>query len=314
MPQNSVTAAVTMNNRYSTGLLLAMLATCLYAMKGVLVKLIYQLGVDSVSVMALRMFFSLPIYLFIGLWLWRKTPMAGKQMRQNGLACASIGIFGYYLATYLDLQGLNFISSQLAGLVSFSYPTFVLLLNWLIFRKPITATMLSTLVLTYIGILLLFGHEFSVAGQKVGVGTLLALGSALSFAFYMIFSKVIMAKISSGLFTCIAMSAAGICIIIHFVLSGSYQTLVLTWPVLLLSFGMAIGCTVAPSFLLSEAINRIGSNQTAILGSLGPVVTAIMAVTILAEPFSLYHLLGMVFVVLATAGVVFWPPRSKHTP
>ena len=306
MPQNSVTATATMGDRHTVGILLAILATCLYAIKGVLVKLIYQLDVDTVSVMALRMFFSLPVYLFIGLWLWRKTPMAATKVRQNGLACAGIGIFGYYLATYLDLLGLNFISSQLAGLASFSYPTFVLLLNWVIFRKPVNASMWLTLVLTYIGIFLLFGHEFSVVGQEVGIGTLLALGSALSFAFYMIFSKVVMAKLSSGLFTCIAMSAAGVCIIIHFVLAGSYQTLTLSWPVLLLSFSMAIGCTVAPSFLLSEAINRIGSNQTAILGALGPVVTAIMAVAILAEPFSLYHLLGMIFVVIATAGAVFW--------
>lgn len=310
MEQSSVLCSWSTVNRHKLGIILAMLATCLYAMKGILVKLIYQYGIDSVSVMALRMFISLPIYLLIGIWLLRKTPLEKQTLQQTWLPCAIIGITGYYLASYLDLQGLNYISSQLAGLMSFSYPTFVLLLNWLIFKKEVTATMLITLALTYAGILLLFGHELSVGGIDVGTGSLYALGSALAFAFYMIFSKKMMTKISSGLFTCIAMSAAGVCIIIHFLLSGAYQSLTLSLPVILLSLIMAIGCTILPSFLLSEAINRIGANQTAILGSLGPVVTAIMAVSILAEPFTVYHLFGTVIVVLATGRGFFLKFRT----
>ncbi len=287
------------NHRVS-GIILALLATSLYAMKGIFVKFIYGLGVDTISVMALRTVISFPIYLLIGLWSFKKlTSTQSSQIRHAWLPCVSIGIFGYYFATLFDLIGLNYISAQLSGLVSFTYPTFVILLNRCLFKVPISKPLVFTLLLTYCGIFTLFSHELLLEGKGVILGVTLGLASAFCFAGYMLFSKAVMAKISSGLFTSIAMSAASLLILIHFIAAGKWMTLFITPQVAILSFCMALGCTIAPSYMLGEAITRIGANKTAVLGGFGPVMTASMAILVLNEGFTYAHLLGMLLVTLA---------------
>ncbi|MCF2858494.1 DMT family transporter [Pseudoalteromonas sp. SMS1] len=283
-----------------SGIFLAILATCLYATKGIFVKLMYSLGVDTVSVMALRTLIAFPIYLFIGVWLYKRlAPANPHALKQTWLHCAAVGVFGYYLATYLDLQGLNYMSAQLSGLVSFAYPTFVVLLNRFLFKVPVTPIMIVSLIMTYCGIFTLFSHELTLEGDNVILGLALGLSGAACFAGYMLFSKPITAKISSGLFTSIAMSAASLFIFIHFLSSGSWYTLTITPQVAILSVCMAIGCTIAPSYLIAEAIKRVGANNTALLGGLGPVMTAVMAILILSESFTSAHLVGMLLVIFA---------------
>jgi drug/metabolite transporter (DMT)-like permease len=48
--------------------------------------------------------------------------------------------------------------------------------------------------------------------------------------------------------------------------------------------------------MISEAIARVGSAQTGIVGTLGPVITILLAIVILGEPFTLYHLAGIALV------------------
>lgn len=282
------------------GVSFALLATCLYATKGIFVKIMYSLGVDTVSVMALRAVISFPIYFLITIWLYYKLDHYQHQsLHLVFVKCLTIGFFGYYLATYFDLYSLNYISAQLSGLVSFAYPTFVIVLNRVFFKIPLSKAMLLTLTLTYGGIFTLFHHELKLEGDNVAFGVMLGLLGAGCFAGYMLFSKPIVSMISSGLFTSLAMSAASLCILIHFILSNRWNSLALTPNIIILSFCMAIGCTIIPSYLVGASIKRIGANKTAVLGGVGPGMTAAMAILILDEPYSSAHFIGMLLVILA---------------
>ena len=67
--------------------------------------------------------------------------------------------------------------------------------------------------------------------------------------------------------------------------------------ILLLTFA----ATVIPSFMISEAVKRIGAANAALTGTVGPIMTSIMAVVLLGEVFTIYHGLGMVLVILGVS-------------
>lgn len=100
----------------------------------------------------------------------------------------------------------------------------------------------------------------------------------------------------SQLFTCIGMGSAGIVI-----LGQSYWEAItmITLDSKLIITGIALGivCTVLPSFLMAAAMQKLTPSQLSLTSNIGPAITALLAVTLLSEPFTLFHALGMVLVV-----------------
>jgi drug/metabolite transporter (DMT)-like permease len=59
-----------------------------------------------------------------------------------------------------------------------------------------------------------------------------------------------------------------------------------------MAIAMALGCTVLPVFVTSEALRRIGANQVAIIGAAGPVTTIFLGWIGLEERMTLLQLAG----------------------
>ena len=239
--------------------------------------------------MLLRMVLALPVYLAIGILLIQKQKRAqqNKLTFRHGLAAAFVGLFGYYLASFLDLKGLELANAQLERIILYAYPTLVVILGAVIFKHKVTKQQLVALALCYAGIICIFLQDLSLQGKQVIQGSLLILLSALSYAVYMLFSKKHIDRLGSLLFTCISMTSATVATIIHTGLvltitgSGSSGFNSNNWEfspelmaiVLLLTFA----ATVVPSFMISEAVKRIGAANAALTGTVGPIMTSIMA-------------------------------------
>jgi drug/metabolite transporter (DMT)-like permease len=71
---------------------------------------------------------------------------------------------------------------------------------------------------------------------------------------------------------------------------------------------MAVIATVIPSYLVSEAIKRIGANNTAIISSIGPISTIFQAFIFLGEPVSFLQLVGTSFIL---TGVLLISVKGK---
>lgn len=108
-------------------------------------------------------------------------------------------------------------------------------------------------VLSYAGILLIFGHDMVTLGSEVLFGTVLVFISAVSFAVYTLWSKPLIAKVGSLMFTCIAMISASVLILLHFSLTHSFNDLQVSNDALLICAAIALFATVIPSFLVAEA-------------------------------------------------------------
>ncbi len=92
------------------GFLFAIASAALFAIRPIFVKLVYAQGVDSTTLIALRMLFSVPIYIILLIFFLRSTERRSRLKIKNILQIASIGILGYYAASYLDLLGLQYVT------------------------------------------------------------------------------------------------------------------------------------------------------------------------------------------------------------
>ena len=281
---------------------LAFAGAALFSTKGVFIKLAFAQGVSVEATLALRMMMALPIYLVIlAMLLLRNTKLRGMMTAGKLLGAMSVGALGYYLSSYLDFAGLNFVSAQYERLVLFTYPFFVLLFGVWFFGDRMNWKLVPAMLVSYSGLMVIFAWNLSVEPDGLVLGTLLVLGSALTFAFYQHLAKRQMLVLGTMLFTCVGMSTAAVLAI--------GQSLVVDGPATYAGFtpniwgiGLMLGIfgTVLPSFLLNGGIARIGARATSATASFGPVVTIVLAVAVLGEAFTWVHALGTGLVLLGS--------------
>ena len=180
----------------------------------------------------------------------------------------------------------------------------VALLGYFFFNENITRRIIVSLIVTYAGLYVVMGHELKLTGEGVVEGTLMVLGAALSFAFYVLFSKRYIRKLGSQLFTCIAMISSCVFGLLHGVLVLDFSDLSITHAAWFWLVMLVILSTVIPSFMMTEALDRIGATQTGIVGMLGPIFTIALAIYLLDEPFSVWLVLGVALTMVGVANLV----------
>jgi drug/metabolite transporter (DMT)-like permease len=275
------------------GLALAAGGSIAFSGKAIIVKLAYRHGVDAVTLIMFRMLFALPFFLLIAWWAGR-----GKAAlsRRDWWVVSGLGFSGYYLASFLDFMGLQFISASLERLILYLNPTLVLLLGVVVFKRKVSLQRLAALAVSYAGVLLVFGHELSFAGTNAVLGTVLVFASAVSYAVYLVYSGEEVKRIGALRLTGLASSVASLLCLLQFALLRPWQAALVPAPVLWLSLLNATVCTVAPVVMVMLAIERIGATLTAQTGLIGPLSTIIMGVVILGEPFNAWIVAGTVLV------------------
>ena len=293
------------NSQFKSGVFFAIAGTALFSLKSIFAKLAFIEGIDATTLVTLRMLIAFPFYVVILIYAIKTRPeKAAILTKRDGLMIFGLGFLGYYLASYLDFQGLFYISAQLERLTLFTYPIMVALLSWLFFRERITLRILASLAISYAGVSLLFFNEASVNTNEghITLGTTLVALAAFSFAIYLIFSKAFVLRLGSLIFTSLAMSASMVFILIQFFATHELEDLLkVPGKVWFLCFLLAVFSTVIPSFFTSEAINRIGATKTSIMGSTGPVMTIFLAVMLLGEEFGLPQIAGLILVMLGVS-------------
>jgi len=283
------------------GFAFALGSAMLFAIRPIFVKLVYAQGVDPTTLIAFRMLFSLPIYALMLALLLLKPENRAKLSLKLAITSSIVGLFGYYAASFLDLLGLQYVTAQLGRMILYVYPTFVVLLGAAFFSKPITLKTVIALLLTYLGVLIIFGHDLIQFGDDIILGGAFILGSAFTFSIYLLYSKSLISQLGSKLFTCIALISASIGILIHYSITHSVTAPDVNSTALWLILIIAIFCTVIPTFFTTAAVARIGADRTGIVAMVGPGFTSIFAVWILSESFTIYHLIGIIITVAGVA-------------
>ena len=270
-----------------------MLGAIAFSGKAIIVKLAYRHGVDAVTLIMYRMLFALPLFAVMAWWSSRgQAPLS----RRDWLGVVGLGFSGYYLASFLDFAGLAFISASLERLILYLSPTLVLLLGRVLFGRRVGRRPLWGMALSYAGVLLVFGHEVSLAGPHVAWGSLLVFLSAVSYALYLTYSGEMVRRLGSLRLVGLATSVACIFCIAQFVMLRPLAAAQVAPEVIWLSLLNASACTAVPVLLVMMAIERVGAGMAAQVGMVGPMSTILLGVWLLGEPFTLWIMAGTVLV------------------
>ena len=277
-----------------TGPACAVLGVFGFSFKGILVKLAYQAyPVDPVTLLSLRMLYSAPMFCAMAWWASR-TPGIVPAGGRDALRLVWFGFIGYYAASLLDFQGLQYITASLERLVLYLYPTLVVLLSALLLGKRITRRAVAALILSYAGIALVFWHNLRFAGdaRTTLAGGALVFASAALYALYLVQAGALIARLGSLRFVSWAMIASTVFVFAQFAATQPLEALAVPAQVHWLSFVMAVVSTVLPTWLIAESVRRMGADTASLVGALGPVFTIGLGATILGEPVEALQLAG----------------------
>lgn len=270
--------------------------------KAVIVKLAYVHGVDSVTLLMLRMGFSAPLFALLAGWASSREahePLSARDWRLVG----ALGLVGYYLASYFDFLGLQYISAGLERLVLFLNPTFVVLLSAMFLGRAITRRDVVAIGLAYAGIAVAFAHDAGANPGNVALGSFWVLLSALFYAGYLMGSGRMVQRVGSLRFAAYAGLVSCLGVVAHYLATQPVAKAFSQPPAVYgLSILMAALCTVIPIAAMAEGIRRIGASHASIIGSVGPIATIFLAWVFLGEPITAVQSLGAALVM---AGVLY---------
>jgi len=281
--------------RRVVGFALALGGAVLFSAKAITAKLTYRHGIDAVTVLALRMLFAMPFFAVVG-WLQlqatRRGSISALTWRERGQIMV-LGLLGYYLSSFLDFLGLQYVNAGLERLILFLSPTMVLLLSSLWLKRPIARRQWLALGLSYLGVVLVFIQDVSLQGAAVLLGSAYVFASAASYAVYLISSGELIQRVGATRLVAYAMLTSCLACLVQYSVIHPWPTLfVLAAPVYGLSIVHAIFSTVLPVFMIMWAVDRIGAPLASQLGMIGPVSLLFLAWWLLDEPITLWQLAG----------------------
>lgn len=292
------------------GFLICMIGALLFSTKAIIVKkAFFDVKADALTLLTLRMVFSLPFYL-IAAFVVSSSKSNKKMAAKEWLIVVLLGMFGYYLSSLLDFLGLQYISAGLERLILFLYPTFVVLINAFLFKEKIKGKVIWALVLSYLGIAIAYIGELKVDFNNPNFywGSLLIFLCSITFAIYIAGSGYIIPKVGASKFTSYALLCSTAGVFIHYLLRGDYQALQRSNGLWWYGIMLAVVATVIPTFLLSYSTKKIGASNVAIISSIGPVSTILQAHYILGESIFFEQIIGTTMIL---TGILLLSLKSK---
>jgi drug/metabolite transporter (DMT)-like permease len=292
------------------GFLITLLGAILFSTKAIIVKkAFHSTNLDALTLLTLRMIFSLPFYLaaaFLTSVRRSNTPMKARQWA----FVIGLGLFGYYLSSLFDFIGLQYISAGLERLILFLYPTFTVLINAMVFSQRVTANQRLALALTYAGIAIAFLGEWGIntTNRHFFWGSGLIFLCSVTYAIYVSGSGKMIPVLGAAKFTAYSMLAAIAGIFTHYLIRGKGTGLFSPGGAWTYGLILAIVATVIPTFLLAAGMKRIGSSNAVIISSIGPVSTILQAHFFLGEQLLWEQIVGTLLVI---SGVLLIGLRSR---
>jgi len=282
------------------GFLIAFIGAVLFSTKAIIVKKAFaEVHVDALTLLTIRMVFSLPFYLVAAFFITTNKSnikLTGKEW----LYIIILGLFGYYLSSLFDFIGLQYISAGLERLILFLYPSFAVLINAFFFKQEIKRIQVWALVITYIGIGIAYFGELQIdtGNPNFYWGSFLIFLCSITYASYIAGSGYVIPKVGASKFTAYALLTSTAGVLLHYLLRGEYNILQESKDLWWYGVTLALVATVVPTFMLSFALKKIGANNVAIISSVGPVSTIVQAHFVLGEPIFTEQIIGTVLVLV----------------
>jgi drug/metabolite transporter (DMT)-like permease len=284
------------------GLVLVAGGAMLFAIKGVITKFIYARGMDYESLVVIRSVLAVPLF-----WAWALTRgAAGAIRRAPGSAVAAAALAGalcYSLGSLLDFYALTLIDASLERALLFTYPAMVVLAGAVLSRRLPDPQVAAASVLTWLGVALAVGAFDRGVLAANAAGAACVLLCAATFATYFLVSERYTRQVGSLPFTVFAMSGAAAALLAWHLPRHAQ------WPAApdaqgwALLAALVVFATVAPVLMLAEGIRLVGAERGAIVSTVGPPFTIVVAWFALGERLAPGQLLGTALIVAGILAV-----------
>ena len=155
-------------NGARVGFACALLGALGFSFKAILVKTAYRYGVPAETLLASRMLYSLPFFIAMaGYAQWRRPyRFTARDWRE----LAQLGFFGYYVSSFADFLGLQYVSAALERVLLYTFPTFVVIMTAIGKRERPTPMIVGALLLSYIGVALAVFHGGGAGTSNLPLG------------------------------------------------------------------------------------------------------------------------------------------------
>ena len=278
------------------GYLLVILSAVIFGCMPLMVKGIYSDGMNSLSVVFLRNFLSLPVVSILALCQRKNLKITVKALP----SIASIGVMGCCVAPVLLFSSYLFMASGTATVLHFVYPAAVVLGGAVFYRERLTAGGLVSMLVCVAGMSL-----FYTPGDPLDWrGCVLAVLSGVAYAAYILqlshfrFPDISGFLLNFYIFLINSFVMLGVCLF-----SGTL-TLPRTAAVWGLCFVFALAINVCAVTMFQWGTRIIGGQQAAILSTMEPITSVFAGILFFRETMGLRTAVGSALVLLASVLIV----------
>ncbi|HLO33862.1 MAG TPA: EamA family transporter [Anaerolineales bacterium] len=279
-----------------TGIVLIIISAASFGTLAIFGRFLYADGLDTFTLLFLRFSFAAVVMALILILRHEPFPQ-GKVLLQ----LVGMGALGYVSQSFTYLSAIKYASAGLVALLLYLYPMFVFVLSVLVLREKITWLKVTALILALLGTAL----TVDPAGGQLN-GILLAIASALIYSVYIIVGTGVMKHVSPVQSSLVIFASAGIVYGILTGINGAHFPD--TSPGWLGILGIVLVATVIPVATFLAGLERIGPTNAAMLSTLEPVVTVLLAGLLFGERLETITILGggliLVAVILLTRNEV----------
>lgn len=293
--------------RRSAALSVVMASAACFATLAVLTRLAYDEGGHPLPLLVWR--FAIAAAL-LGVYLALRSPRALAEGVHELPRFVAMSLTGYGAASLCFFFALRYTSASVATVLLYAYPAIVAFADSVLRREPLGWQRLSAIALTFLGCTLATGAlEAQVSVRPLGI--VLALGAAAGYALFILLSERMVAKSRLVLMTyTFGLSGAGLAVVA--LLAGESLSPVgwsgELWGLLGL---IVLLPTLAAVLLFLHGVRELGASRTALVSTLEPVFTIVMAAVLLGERLTVLQSVGTALVI---AGIVLAEWRAQVVP
>lgn len=279
-------------NRKFIGTLAGIAAAICYGTNPLGALKLYAEGMQTNSVLFYRFGLAWVIIALVMLFRKESLKVTWKEFR----VLTGLGLL--FIVSSLTLYlSFHYMAAGVASTILFTYPVMTAVIMAVFFHERITWSTVVSLLLSSVGVALLYWSDS--AGALSTIGVLLVLASALSYALYIIVVNQSDLQMSSFKINFYVLMYCALGMLVYSGIAG----LPLILPQNTVSWFYVGWLAVVPAIfalvLMVYAAKYVGSTTTAILGALEPLTAVLIGIFVFSEPFTLNLALGIVLILAA---------------
>ena len=291
------------SNKKVFGTICGILAAMFYGTNPLGALKLYEQGMNTNSVLFSR--FSMA-WIIISIILIIKKESLKVTKKEFGTLTA-LGLL--FTASSMTLYfSFHYIAAGVASTLLFTYPIMTAVIMGLIFKEKAGFRTIVAIVLSLVGVLLLYWT--GDGGTLDILGVILVLVSALTYSIYIIVVNRCPLEMSSFKINFYVVLYCAIGMAVFAWLTGQPLRL----PHNAVSWFYSIWLAVVPAtlslVLMVYASKYIGATPTAILGALEPLTAVVIGIFVFNEPFGIRLAIGIVLILSAVVITAYQPKNN----